>query len=454
MAGPTLAVDLGSTAIKAGRLAQDGTLSDISVVPAPVPEVRGRCIESDPWAWHDAFRAVVARYPERGDLGLATKRSSFLLFDADSGRPLTPLISWRDRRAADWCREHGPLPEVEAAGLRLSPHYIGPKLATLFASRPELRELSALRLATLDTWIVWLETGGRVFETDLSMAARSLLASPVSRDWDKRLLALFGVPRRILPAIRPTTGRDIELAVGRRLTTSVADQSAMVACCSDAIRINLGTGGFVVVPCGDTFRTRTDYLSSVVTLSPDGTCRYALEGTINGAAVALRDLPATGLPDHDPTTDAFCLPDETGAGSPYWLPDLCLTMSDAAARLAGADRRRVILEGLVFRVADILDDLAGNLGGRRIVLSGGIAADPFVGDALSSYLARPVELLREAEATLLGLATLTANTTPPEPATGVLTHAPGYLREKRGRWSEWIATLVGSAPNKCVRDIR
>ena len=187
MTGPVFALDLGSTALKGGILNGDGGWRRQASAPAPPLTGGGLIRESDPRAWLGAaarmYKELAREMTPGSALAIASQRSSFLLWEKLSGRPLTPLISWQDRRALDWCApriaEHAQLP---ASGLPLSPHYAGPKLAQLLEAHPEWRagmRSGRILFGTLECWISWQLTGG-VHATDLTMA-RAPCWYPVSK---------------------------------------------------------------------------------------------------------------------------------------------------------------------------------------------------------------------------------------------------------------------------------
>jgi glycerol kinase len=356
-------LDLGSSYFKGGLLDGRGRLGPVTAVPAPpLAGDEGRR-EGDARAYARAAAALLERVagglPQETPLGIASQRSTFVIWERETGRPIMPLVSWQDRRAADWCARHGEsAAEVFAqTGLVLSAHYAGPKLAAMQEADPALN--GALRsgrvlFGNLETYLVWLWSGHRVHETDLTMAARTSMLDLRTADWSPELLERFRVPRSILPRVRPSRGFRHRLERGSTLTASVADQAssalALFPAGTDSTLVNLGTGGFALRPAPRDER-RPGYL-----IGPfDGDAsnpRYALEGTINGAGVAVDRFGRgpTDLPVADPSPDAFCLPDVAGVGSPYWRPDVGLTLSAAAELLPPGDRRRVVLEGLLFRI--------------------------------------------------------------------------------------------------------
>lgn len=451
-----LALDLGSTAIKAARLDASGRLYRIESVPAPPLRVSGRRVEGDAREYVDAARALLARLvadaPPGIPLGLACQRSSFALWERSGGAIRSPLISWQDTRASRWCSSKAPLADLlrKQTGLVLSAHYVGPKLAALSAEVPAIGE--ALRngtivCGTLDSLLLWRSTGGGAFETDRTMAARTALLDIAAGAWSAELLAACGVPEQALPTVVPSVGRNVELDLGPIVTASLADQaSGALAVCGaspETTLISLGTGAFVVRPIE---RPRAAppglLLAPILDAGPAG-CRFAIEGSINGAGPAL-DACAPGpteLPEFDPAPAAFALPDRAGLGAPHWRPEIGLTLSPAGALLDPAFRRRVVLEGLLFRIEELLERM-GTPRGSRIVLAGGVTRDPAIAQGLAALRGESVEVVDQPEAVLLGAARLAAGL-PAEADTTTVRVAPGrmgaYLRGKYPQWREWLA---------------
>lgn len=459
----SIALDLGTTRIKAGSLAESGQLEAVISAPAPPLSGDGAIREGDAQAYVEAtsqlLSKLIATLPRGIPLGIATQRSSFLLWDRRSGEPATPLISWQDCRAADWCDRHAGFDSEVArrTGLRLSPHYAGPKLAFLMESDPGLRDGSRdgrLLFGTLESYLLWKWTGGAAHETDLTVAPRTLLADIVSGAWSDELLDLFGVPRACLAAIRPTAGRKIALESGPTLCATIADQASGALAClqsgEDAVLVNLGTGGFVVRVIGASPDLLSGYLCAPILGDAIGGKLYSLEGSINGAAAAADRFGRSPkeLPVEDPSPLAFCLPDTAGVGSPHWLPRKPFTLSPEALKLEVQKARRVVLEGIVFRVREIVEGICRGAVPERILLSGGLARDPFVGEGLASCLGRTIDRLEEFEATLLGAARLAAGLAPyarPEIATVHPGRRGAYLASKYARWKSWLEEVLASS---------
>jgi glycerol kinase len=459
-----LALDLGTTRVKAARLDESGSLVALTCAPAPPLRGAGVLREGDPQAYLRVARAlleqVAADLPRGTPLGVASQRSSFTVWDR-AGRPVAPLVSWQDRRAAGWCEEHRARESeiVRRTGLPLSAHYAGPKLAALQRARPDLAAAlhdGRCRFGTLDSFSTWHLSGGAAHRTDLTMAARTLMVDLEREDWSPELLALYDVPAAALPSIGPSAGMEVALDAGPRLSASLADQAAAALAVLDgpsSALVSLGTGTFVLRATGDERPARPGYLTGPLFGRPGIRTRYALEGAINGSGPALDELgPPAGVPPlaADPAPEAFAIPDRSGLGSPHWRPDLGLAFSPAAAGLDRAGRRRIVLEGLLFRVREILDDMFGaGPPATRVLLAGGLALDPALAPGLADVLDRPVEVLLAPEtAGLAAAARLAAGLDPyTAPRTRVVTpgHNP-WLRHKFGEWLRWLAGRLDLPP--------
>ncbi len=433
-------------------------------VAAPPLTVDGLSVEGDPEACLEAagslLDAVIRRLPpgsgRRLPIGIASQRSTFLLWDKDSGVPATPMISWQDRRAEPWCARHGALEKllVGVTGLLLSPHYAGPKLAAMQEQDPVLRAAvhsGRLLFGNLDTWLVWRWTNGRHHRTDLSMAARTAMLDLDHGEWATKLLARYDIPVSMLPRIETSDRVGIELDNGLLMTAGLADQaSSALAAFPPGERtalVNFGTAAFVLCSTAGGAERKPGYLTAPLIGSATGDRVYSLEGTINGAGPAVDRFGTESgeLPVHDPCPDAFAIPDLAGLGAPHWIPEFGLTLSPGAEIISRTEQRRVVIEGLLFRVREILDDLYPDSGPDRIIVSGGLARDPAVASGLAAVLERPVEIAAETENTLLGVTRLAAGL-PPFAGERAIIVEPGdaghYLVEKYLKWRLWFDQLL------------
>ena len=456
----SIALDLGSTRIKAGRFV-DGKLVEVHAEDAPALFGDDPVRQFNPQGYLAATKRALDRLGpiEDGPLpvGIASQRSSFLLWERATGNPVTPVVSWQDRRAHGWCeanRRKEPVIRM-ITGLPLSAHYAGPKLASMHEENPVLWDhvrSGELLWGTLETYLVWMWTGGRVHSTDLTMAARTQMVDLREEVWAPRLCDVFGVPIPMLPVIDHSTHRGIALDERFVLHTTLADQAAGAVAAlgrdTGTALVNLGTGGFVLVPTGREVVTAPGYLTAPI-LSDEHGSSFVLEGTINGAGSALDPYGPgpTELLEDDVASDAFCLPDCTGVGAPHWRAMIPFTLSKAAQTLDREAQRRVVLEGLVFRIREILDVLTAEVPINRVVMSGGLCREPFLPAALAACLQCPVEVLDQSEGTLLGVAQLAAGWTPAPEKRTILVEprsAGRYLPAKFSRWRVWMdQTLAG-----------
>ena len=451
-----VALDLGSTRFKRALLDDDGCLFDIRTLPAPQLTGDGLIREGKPDEFlHVANRLLEDLPNEAADLplGLVCQRSSFTIWEKSSGQAIIPMVSWQDRRAADWCDDHIDQKALiqRFTGLRMSPHYMGPKLAAMQSQDLRLGGQLAsgkFLVGNLDAWLIWNWTHGRVHQTDLSMGARTALLDIGVADWSAPLLDIFKVPGAVLPKLVPTRCHDLSLDFGLCLRASIADQASSAIAVldpdDDVALVNFGTGAFVLYPTRVSNIRTPGYLTAPVLGSANmGEARFVLEGTINGAGPAVDNFGPgpTTLPVDDPCPDGFAIPDQSGIGSPHWRPDVGLTLSDAARRLPQFDQRRCVLEGLLFRVMEILTGLGDERLPQRLLISGGLAQDTGIASGLASLLGGPVSVLHEQETTLLGTARLAAGLKPfANPAIRIIdrTEAGAYLPEKYLRWKNWL----------------
>jgi glycerol kinase len=473
-AAHAVALDLGSTRFKLGTIDATGCLIDIRTVPAPALSGTGLIREGQSEAYLRAIDALIKPIAGRSalpgsspastsglPLGLVCQRSTFIIWDRHDGHALTPVVSWQDRRADDWCAAHTDIESllISKTGLLLSPHYAGPKLAVMLAADPQLAarlQSGDALFGNLDAWLTWHWSGGTQHQTDVTMAARTAMFSIAASDWDDEMLAVFGVPRAALPKVTGSLQGSPVSVAGMELRGSIADQAAgVVAMLAPGITansgclINFGTGAFIMQPAAGPGDRIPGYLTGPVLASKQHGTRFAIEGTINGIGPAIESFGSgpTPLPATDTCPDAFMIPDSSGVGAPHWRADINLTLSPSAQGLAKAQQRLVCIEGLLFRVYEILLGLNNADLPEQILVSGGLAREPAIVDGLAALLDRPVRLLDEPEATLLGTARLVGGLSPyADPGFETITAGTcgRYLVDKFARWQAWCAEIYCS----------
>lgn len=459
-----IALDLGTTSIKAGRLSSEGVLHGIVVRPAPGVVADGGRRESDALAYAETAEAVLAeclvqmgglaQTDERPPLGLCYQRSSFLIWERETGRPVTPLISWQDDRGAAACEGlRGRETEIRSlAGLPITPYYLAPKLHVMLQENPSWRQRLVCGdwlLGTLDTFLIWRWSGA--YLTDASMAARTLLMDVHDRRWSPPLCELFGVPYEALPGIRASSGWALPLNNGLTLRTSIADQSAALAASivpgqREAL-VNLGTGGFVICPLPDGREVVDGYLQTLLWQTGEGRVAFACEGTLNSIASELAPYPAADCCAEElGVDDIFCLAEPSGLGAPYFRKDLGVTFSAPVDDLPPQRIAALLLEGIVFRVARMLEDMHREFGVERVYLSGGLSNLVCLQQGIACCVPfATVYRLTQSDAGLIGAARLAAGM---QPADGRCAEKVDIMRpaselaEKFARWKVWLDGLL------------
>jgi glycerol kinase len=374
-------------------------------------------------------------------IGITNQRETIVLWDRATGRPLHHALVWQDGRTADLCRrlkDEGREEGVRArTGLVIDPYFSATKLAWLLDHVPGARrraEAGELAAGTIDSWLVWKMTGGRLHLTDRTNASRTLLYDLDADAWEPSLLDLFGVPAAVLPEIRSSAevyGATDGAAFGGQAPVAgiAGDQQAALfghGCWRPGEGKNTyGTGAFLLVHTGGRRVPSAHGMLTTAACGPRGERAYALEGSvfIAGAAVQwLRD--GLGIVHEAAETEAlarslesndgvYFVPAFTGLGAPHWEPRargavFGLTRGTTRAHLA-----RASLEAMAFSTHDVVQAMEGDAGVRipELRVDGGAAANDwlmqFQADVLGVPVRRPqlVEMTARGAAGLAGLAT-------------------------------------------------
>lgn len=460
-----IALDLGSTSIKAGLLDQQGCLSGIVSLPVPPVKAEDGRYESDALSYAETAERVLntclKQTVELPPLGLCSQRSSFLIWEQASGKPLTPLISWQDNRGAESCavlQAQEPL-ITGLSGLRLTPYFLATKLRVVLQQNPQWRERllhGEILLGTLDTFLIWRWTGGMHYLTDVSMAARTLLMDIKQQQWSPVLCDIFKISLNILPMITPSSALKIPLNNGLTLQASLADQSAALLASVGENRevalVNLGTGGFVIRYLADNNQATHGYLRTLVYQDRAREVHLAIEGTLNSIAVALAPYPVAdcSVEELAAVADIFCLAEPSGIGAPYFRKDLGLQFSASVAHLSQREIACLLLEAVIFRVVRIVEDFHRDAAVRRVYLSGGLSELKCLQQGIALCLASDnpacdVFRLQQKDASLQGAARLAAGMKQAHPQEAVqilVTGSNRELPEKYLRWKHWLDSLL------------
>ncbi|WP_302142026.1 glycerol kinase GlpK [Halomonas alkalicola] len=369
-------------------------------------------------------------------VGITNQRETTVLWDRETGRPLYHAIVWQDRRTADACqalRDAGHLEAVQAStGLLIDPYFSATKLAWILDNVEGARERAErgeLAFGTIDTFLIWRLTGGRVHATDATNASRTALFNIHEQCWDPALLELFDIPASLLPEVKDSSDDfgtlDPEwLGAALPIAGVAGDQQAALvgqACFSPGMgKSTYGTGCFMIVNTGDTAERSRNRLLTTVGYRIGGKTTYAMEGSIfvAGATVQwLRDglqlfADATETEALARQTRAghsvYLVPAFTGLGAPHWDPRargaiFGLTRDTGIAEIVAAG-----LQAVCYQTRDLQtcmsDDMAAEPDTLRV--DGGMVANSWVMQFLSDMLGVPVDRPTVLETTALGVAYL------------------------------------------------
>ncbi len=383
----------------------------------------------------EAARALAQRLDVVA-IGITNQRETAVVWDRATGQPVAHAIVWQDRRTAERCRElreAGREAFVRSrTGLVLDPYFSATKLAWLLDHVPDARRRAAageLAAGTVDSWLIWKLTGGRVHATEPTNASRTLLYDIAARAWDDELLELFGVPRPLLPEVLPSSGEfgTTEARLfGRPLPIlgAAGDQQAALfgqGCFTAGTAKNTyGTGAFLLLNTGAERVASEHGLLTTVACGPDGGAAYALEGSIfvAGAAVQwLRDglgmiaeaRETAGLAGSLASNDGvYLVPAFVGLGAPHWDAEARGTIVGLTRGAGRAHFARAALEAMAYSTHDVLVSMIADSGVdvAALAVDGGAAENDWLLQFQADLLGLPVLRPRVIETTAAGAAGL------------------------------------------------
>jgi glycerol kinase len=442
-----LAIDQGTTSTRA--IVFDGTYRICGLGQQEFPQhfPLSGWVEHDPQdLWRttvETAREAIAKAgikaSEIAALGITNQRETTLLWERDTGRPVGPAIVWQDRRTADHCarlksQELEPLVTART-GLLLDPYFSGTKLAWLLDNIEGARsEAEAGRLAfgTVDTWLLWNFTGGKVHATDATNASRTLLFNIGPGHWDDELLRIFGIPSAILPEVKDCAAefgstRPELFGAAIPIRGIAGDQQAATvgqACFAPGMmKSTYGTGCFAVLNTGSDQVPSQNRLLTTIAYRLDGRTTYALEGSIfvAGAAVqwlrdGLRLLERAEQSGDmamraDPSQDVYLVPAFTGLGAPYWDADARGALFGLTRNTGPNELARAALESVCYQTCDLIDAMRRDWAGESstvLRVDGGMVASDTTMQWLADLIDAPVDRPVVLETTALGAAWLAA----------------------------------------------
>jgi glycerol kinase len=443
MTAHLLAIDQGTTSTRALVYDETGRVRGSAARELTQHYPRPGWVEHDAEEIWAGVREVVPRALAQAGLraedvlalGVTNQRETVVLWERADGKAVARAIVWQDRRTADFCRDHQADEEWirERTGLVLDPYFSATKLRWLLeqdAGRRGRAEAGQLACGTVDSFLIWRLTGGRVHATDRSNASRTLLLNLHTAAWDEELCRYFGVPALLLPEVRPsagdfgvTAGLDF-LPDGLPIRGVAGDQqAALFGQCAFApgeAKCTYGTGAFFLQHLGERATLSKHRLLTTLAASGAGAPQYALEGSvfIAGAAVQwLRDglkllasAPAVEelAARSDPDQPVVFVPGFVGLGAPHWVPEARGVLFGLTRGTTAADLGRATLEGVAYQVADLIE-AAGQDAGQRLRelrVDGGMARNGWFLQCQADVLSLPVLAAAQSEATAQGSAYL------------------------------------------------
>lgn len=439
-----LALDQGTTSCRAIVFDHKGQV--VAKAQKEFPQIlpTANSVEHDPEAIWESQIAVARQalieasldHQQIAAIGIANQRETTVLWERDSGKPIHNAIVWQSRVSTDICKRlksEGCEETVRAkTGLLLDPYFSGTKIQYLMELYPGLRERAdrgEILFGTMDTFLVWRLTGGRVHVTDVSNASRTLLFNIHHLDWDDELLKMIGVPRAMLPEVVSSSqvvGETDRQVFGGAVPIAgmAGDQQAATfgqGCFDVGMAKNTyGTGCFLLLNTGYQPVMSQNNLLTTVGWSVNGKVTYCLEGSIfiGGAVVQwLRD--GLGIIEHSADVEALAatVPDSDGVvfvpafvglGAPHWDPDARGSILGLTRRTTAAHLARAALDAMAFQSRDLLEAMRLDTGSPLAVLNvdGGASVNNGLMQFQADLLGVPVRRPQVAETTALGAAYL------------------------------------------------
>ncbi len=441
-----LAIDQGTTSTRA-------ILFDAAARPIASHAIELRQIyPANGWVEHDAneiwqatlacCRVVLKGVPaaDVAAIGITNQRETTVVWDRKTGEPLHNAIVWQDRRTAERCRALKAKklePKITAkTGLLLDPYFSGTKMEWLLDRIPGARRRAAageIALGTIDVWLIYKLTGGRVHATDVTNASRTMLLNLKTLQWDAELLKLFGIPAAALPNVRDSSGEfgttdEALLGAAIPILGVAGDQQAAAfgqACFSPGdVKSTYGTGCFALVNTGTKVPTSKNKLLATSGYRIGKTGVYAIEGSIfiAGAVVQwLRD--ALGVIRSAEEIEAlartakeaqglYFVPAFTGLGAPYWDPEARGAIVGLTRDMGAAEIARAALDAVCFQTRDLLEAMAKDMkrsglrAPKALKVDGGMVRNDWFCQRLADLTGLPVDRPQVTETTALGAAYL------------------------------------------------
>jgi glycerol kinase len=436
-----LGIDQGTTQTTAVVVNEAGEMIEKNSAQLPARFPQAGWVEQEPAdivrTVKEACKSLLDKY-EISAVGFDNQGETFVVWDKDTGEPVTPAIVWQDTRGQSVCEELAASTALGAdtqvirqkTGLLLDSYFSAPKLKWVFENYPEIRKQAhegKLKFGTTETWVIWKLSGGNLHITDPSTASRTLLFNVNTFEWDEDLLKLFDVPRSMLPEVKPSAGHvgDVDFGNGKPLPLHalLVDQQAALfgqACFkAGEMKCSFGTGSFLLMNIGGRPKLSDNGLLTTVGWNFDGHTAYAFDGGIfvTGSAVQwLRDnlkLIPDSAASHDSalrSTDSgvVVIPALQGLAAPHWRTDVRGAMFGLNRSTSSDDIVRATLDGIACRVYEVVMAMSQDLGQKppHLKVDGGPSGNPYLMQMIADLLNLEVRVSAALEATAIGIAQL------------------------------------------------
>jgi glycerol kinase len=369
-------------------------------------------------------------------IGITNQRETTILWNRKTSKPIAMAIVWQDRRTTPLCehlRKQGLEPLfMQKTGLLLDPYFSGTKISWLLDhvnGARKMAEKGELAFGTVDSWLIWQLTKGKIHATDATNASRTLLYNIHTLQWDDELLKILDIPRSILPEVRSCSeiyGQTANHVFSMPIPIAgiAGDQQAALfgqACFNAGMaKGTYGTGCFILMNTGNKAVISKNKLLTTIALQMNGETHYALEGSVFNAGTAIQwfrdnlglikkssdiDTLAGTVPD---SGGVFFVPAFTGLGAPHWDPYARGTILGISRGTTGAHVARAILESIAFQAADVLRAMESDAGLSltELRVDGGIVASDLTMQFQADLMQIPVMRPKNQELTALGAAFL------------------------------------------------
>lgn len=380
-----IALDLGTTGNRAIAFSQNGQImaqsyrkfSQYNPKPGWVEQNAEELYFSCEYVLRDCLEKLDNKCEICG-IGIANQRETTVVWERETSKPIAEAIVWQDRRTSDFCEKNAVYEKWlrERTGLFLDPYFSATKIAWLLDNVPEARskaEAGALCFGTVDSWMVWKLTKGKVHATDASNASRTLLYDLATNEWNDELCAKFSIPKILLPKIFPSFfifgALDSAALPNIPIASILGDQQASLYGhnCLNVLesKITFGTGAFLLVNTGDDFSVPRERLLRTAAWRESNKTTYALEGSLFNAGSAVEWLINLGLLKNPEQIDSIldekispddpiCVPAFSGLGAPHWNPRARAAFVNISSKTSPHNMVKAILEGIAWQVENLL----------------------------------------------------------------------------------------------------